>query len=212
MRGERGFYIRRLLGETLLSVSSQFRIPTMTQKTGGVIVTGCGKSSVSALLTIMPNSSFIRRHRYPTKSQRKPLRHLVDTEQMKIAVVGLGHVGLPLSLQCAQSCVSMIRLDVDAKKVQLLNNGQSYIRHIEPSAIAELVGSGKFSASTELSRIKDVEPVLICVATPLSENREPDISFVIKIGESHRTWRKGHWWCLNQPLIPGRRMRTSAWF
>ena len=88
---------------------------------------------------------------------------------MKIAVVGLGHVGLPLSLQCAQSCVSMIRLDVDAKKVQLLNNGQSYIRHIRPSAIAELVGSGKFSASTELSRIKDVEPVLICVATPLSK-------------------------------------------
>ena len=103
---------------------------------------------------------------------------------MKIAVVGLGHVGLPLSLQCAQSCVSsMIGLDVDAKKVQLLNNGQSYIRHIKPSAIAELVGSGKFSASTELSRIKDVEPVLTCVATPLSKNREPDISFVIKIGE-----------------------------
>ena len=63
---------------------------------------------------------------------------------MKIAVVGLGHVGLLLSLQCAQSCVSMIGLDVDAKKVQLLNNGQSYIRQIKPSAIAELVKSGKF--------------------------------------------------------------------
>jgi len=183
MRGERGFYIRRLLGEALLSVSSQFRIPTMTQKTGGVIATGCGKSSVRALLTFMPNSSFIHPRRHRTKRRRKPLRHLVDTEQMKIAVVGLGHVGLPLSLQCAQSCVSMIGLDVDAKKVQLLNNGQSYIRHIKPSAIAELVGSGKFSASTELSRIKDVEPVLTCVATPLSKNREPDISFVIKIGE-----------------------------
>jgi UDP-N-acetyl-D-glucosamine dehydrogenase len=74
---------------------------------------------------------------------------------MKIAVVGLGYVGLPL--QFARSCVSVIGLDVDAKKVQLLNNGQSYIRHIEPSAIAELVKSGKFSASTEFSRIKEAE-------------------------------------------------------
>ena len=74
-------------------------------------------------------------------------------------------------------------LDVDAKKVELLNNGQSYIRHIEPSAIAELVGSGKFSASTELSRIKEAEAVIICVPTPLAKNREPDISFVIKTGE-----------------------------
>src|SRR5438552_5002097 len=92
MRGEHSFYIRRLLGKTLLSVSSQFRIPTMTEKTGGVTATGCGKSSVRALLTFMPNSSFIRRHRYP-------LRHLVDAEQMKIAVVGLGHVGQSLSFR-----------------------------------------------------------------------------------------------------------------
>ena len=64
---------------------------------------------------------------------------------MKIAVVGLEYVGLPLSLQFARSCVSVMGLDVDAKKVQLLNNGQSYIRHIEPSAVDELVRSGKFS-------------------------------------------------------------------
>jgi UDP-N-acetyl-D-glucosamine dehydrogenase len=102
---------------------------------------------------------------------------------MKIAVVGLGYVGLPLSLQFARSCVSVLGLDVDAKKVQLLNSGQSYIKHIEPSAIAELVKSGKFSASTEFSRIKEVEAVIICVPTPLTKNREPDLSFVIKTGE-----------------------------
>jgi UDP-N-acetyl-D-glucosamine dehydrogenase len=101
---------------------------------------------------------------------------------MKIAVVGLGYVGLPLSLQFARSCVSVLGLDVDAKKVQLLNSGQSYIKHIEPSAIAELVGSGKFSASTEFSWIKEVEAVIICVPTPLTKNREPDISFVLETG------------------------------
>jgi UDP-N-acetyl-D-glucosamine dehydrogenase len=101
---------------------------------------------------------------------------------MKIAVVGLGYVGLPLSLQFARSCVSVLGLDVDAEKVQLLNNGQSYIKHIEPSAIAELVRSGKLSASTEFSRIKEVEAVIVCVPTPLSKNREPDLSFVLETG------------------------------
>src|SRR6266700_4322242 len=102
---------------------------------------------------------------------------------MKIAVVGLGYVGLPLSLQFARSCVSVLGLDVDVKKVQLLNNGQSYIKHIEPSAIAELLCDNKFFASTEFSRIKEVEAVIICVPTPLTKNREPDISFVVKTGE-----------------------------
>ena len=77
----------------------------------------------------------------------------------------------------------MVGIDVDPTKVQLLNNGQSYIKHIEPSAIAELVGSGKFSASTDFSPIKEVEAVIICVPTPLTRNREPDISFVIETGK-----------------------------
>jgi UDP-N-acetyl-D-glucosamine dehydrogenase len=102
---------------------------------------------------------------------------------MKIAVVGLGYVGLPLSLQFARSCVSVLGFDIDAEKVQLLNNGQSYIKHIEPSAIAEVVKSGKFSASTEFSRMKEVDAVILCVPTPLTKNREPDISFVIRTAE-----------------------------
>jgi UDP-N-acetyl-D-glucosamine dehydrogenase len=102
---------------------------------------------------------------------------------MKIAVVGLGYVGLPLSLQFARSCVNVLGIDVDPEKVELLNNGQSYIKHVEDSAIAELLGSGKFSASSDFSRIKEVEAVIICVPTPLTKNREPDLSFVIKTGE-----------------------------
>jgi len=103
---------------------------------------------------------------------------------MKIAVIGLGYVGLPLSLQFARSCVSVLGLDVDTKKVQLLNNGESYIQHIEPSAVAELIRSGKFIASTEFSGVKDAEAVIICVPTPLTKNREPDISFVLETGRA----------------------------
>jgi UDP-N-acetyl-D-glucosamine dehydrogenase len=103
---------------------------------------------------------------------------------MKIAIVGLGYVGLPLSLQFARSCVSVLGIDVDPKKVELLNTGQSYIKHIEHSAIGELLDSGKFSASTDFSRIKEVEAVIICVPTPLTKNREPDLSFVMETGRS----------------------------
>ena len=103
---------------------------------------------------------------------------------MKIAIVGLGYVGLPLSLQFASSCATVLGIDVDSQKVQLLGQGKSYIKHIEASAIVELLGAGKFSATTDYSRIKEVEAVIICVPTPLNKNREPDISYVLETGRS----------------------------
>jgi UDP-N-acetyl-D-glucosamine dehydrogenase len=123
---------------------------------------------------------------------------------MKIAVVGLGYVGLPLSLQFARSCVSVVGLDVDAKKVQLLNDGQSYIKHIEASAIAELLSSGKFAASTDFSLIKEVEAVIICVPTPLTKNREPDISFIVSTGRAIAPYlSKGALVVLESTTYPG---------
>jgi UDP-N-acetyl-D-glucosamine dehydrogenase len=123
---------------------------------------------------------------------------------MKIAVIGLGYVGLPLSLQFARSCVDVLGIDVDPKKVELLKNGQSYIKHIEESAVSELVGSGKFSASTDFSRIKDVEAVIICVPTPLSKNREPDTSFVLETGRRIASYlSKGALVVLESTTYPG---------
>ena len=103
---------------------------------------------------------------------------------MKIAVVGLGYVGLPLSLQFARSCVSVLGIDVDPKKVALLKKGESYIKHVDRAALAASLGSGKFSASTDFRRIKEVEAVIICVPTPLTKNREPDLSFIMETGRS----------------------------
>jgi UDP-N-acetyl-D-glucosamine dehydrogenase len=103
---------------------------------------------------------------------------------MKIAIVGLGYVGLPLSLQFARSGVSVLGLDVDPAKIENLNAGRSYIKHIESSAIAEHVKAKMFEASADFSRIREVEAVIICVPTPLNKNREPDISFIINTGKS----------------------------
>ena len=103
---------------------------------------------------------------------------------MKIAIVGLGYVGLPLSLQFGRSGVSVIGLDIDEDKVAGLNAGKSYIKHIESSSIAQQIESKMFIASTDFSQVKNVEAVIICVPTPLNKNREPDISYITKTGQA----------------------------
>ncbi|MEZ5276861.1 MAG: nucleotide sugar dehydrogenase [Opitutaceae bacterium] len=103
---------------------------------------------------------------------------------MKIAIVGLGYVGLPLSLQFARSGVSVLGLDVDQAKVDAINSGRSYIKHITGEAVSEQSQAGRLEASTDFSRVKEVEAVIICVPTPLNKNREPDISYVLRTAES----------------------------
>ena len=102
----------------------------------------------------------------------------------RIAIVGLGYVGLPLSLQFARSGVAVLGLDIDDKKIKALNASQSYIHHIPAKAIADQVSTGRFEASTDFSRVREVQAVIICVPTPLNKNREPDISYIIKTGEA----------------------------
>jgi UDP-N-acetyl-D-glucosamine dehydrogenase len=99
-----------------------------------------------------------------------------------IAIVGLGYVGLPLSLQFARSGARVIGLDIDPEKVELCNKGQSYIKHIESKTIAEMRKKSQFEASTDFSRLRETSAVIICVPTPLNKNREPDLSFVINTG------------------------------
>jgi UDP-N-acetyl-D-glucosamine dehydrogenase len=103
---------------------------------------------------------------------------------MKIAIVGLGYVGLPLCLQFARSGVEVLGFDIDQSKVEAINTGTSYIRHISGELIRDLVAKKAFSASSDLSRVKEVDAVIICVPTPLNRNREPDISFVLNTGQT----------------------------
>src|SRR5438132_5005432 len=103
---------------------------------------------------------------------------------MKICIVGLGYVGLPLAIQFARANVSVLGLDVDAVKVDLINQGQSYIKHISRTMIEDVVKEKRLSASTDFSRIVEVEAVIICVPTPLSKNREPDVSFILETGRA----------------------------
>jgi UDP-N-acetyl-D-glucosamine dehydrogenase len=101
---------------------------------------------------------------------------------MKIAIIGLGYVGLPLGLRFAESGVSVLGLDVDPAKVEAINAGRSYIRHIDADKIASAHREKRLEASTDFSRVAEVDAVLICVPTPLNKHREPDISYVLQSG------------------------------
>lgn len=123
---------------------------------------------------------------------------------MHIAIVGLGYVGLPLSLQFARSGVRVLGLDIDAAKVQALKSSQSYIHHIPSAAIEEQVRAGSFDASTDFSRMSEVDAAIICVPTPLNKNREPDISYILKTGESLAPHlRRGQLIVLESTTYPG---------
>ena len=123
---------------------------------------------------------------------------------MKIAIVGLGYVGLPLALQFIRSGVEVLGLDIDPVKVDALNQGKSYIKHIESSAIAEAVKSGNFAASTDFKRVRETEAIIICVPTPLNKNREPDISYIIDTGSNIAPYlQKGMLVVLESTTYPG---------
>lgn len=102
----------------------------------------------------------------------------------RVAIIGLGYVGLPLGLRFAQSGVPVLGLDVDVAKVDALNNGRSYIKHISSSQIAVARDAGTLEASADFSRVAEVDAVLICVPTPLNQYREPDISYVLESGRA----------------------------
>jgi UDP-N-acetyl-D-glucosamine dehydrogenase len=123
---------------------------------------------------------------------------------MNIAIVGLGYVGLPLSLQFARSGAKVLGLDIDAAKVEALTAGRSYIKHNAPAAIAEAVGNGSFAASTDFARVKEVSAVIICVPTPLNKNREPDISYITETGKALAPHlKKGSLIVLESTTYPG---------
>lgn len=105
-----------------------------------------------------------------------------DTSGGMIAVIGLGYVGLPLSLQFAGSGAEVLGFDIDPEKIRRIEAGESYIKHIDSAAIAAACTSGKFAATCDFARIAECEAVIICVPTPLSRHREPDISYVLDTG------------------------------
>jgi len=120
-----------------------------------------------------------------------------------IGIVGLGYVGLPLMLRYSEVGYRVLGFDVDADKVARINQGQSYIEHISPDAIARAVAHGA-SATTDFSRAAEVDALILCVPTPLNKYREPDLSFIISTVETLAPYlRRGQVISLESTTYPG---------
>jgi UDP-N-acetyl-D-glucosamine dehydrogenase len=98
---------------------------------------------------------------------------------MKIGIIGLGYVGLPLVIQFAKSGAQVLGIDVDETKVNALNAGESYIKHIPAAEVQAQRDAGQIEATTDCARVNELDAVLICVPTPLDENREPDLTYIL---------------------------------
>jgi UDP-N-acetyl-D-glucosamine dehydrogenase len=105
------------------------------------------------------------------------LKSRIQNRDACIAVIGLGYVGLPLVIRFSEEGFRVIGFDIDEEKIEKLNKGESYLRHISADAV-EAVANNGFSATSDWKRISDCDVILICVPTPLGSNKEPDLQYI----------------------------------
>src|SRR5579871_2250605 len=124
--------------------------------------------------------------------------------QLRVGIIGCGYVGLPLGLRFAEAGHRVIGFDTDPVKVEKLNRGQTYIQHIPQNKIQQFVQSKHFGATTDFSRLAEVDAVLICVPTPLDQRREPDLSYVEATAQAIRPHlQRGQLVVLESTTYPG---------
>ena len=122
----------------------------------------------------------------------------------KIGVLGLGYAGLPLACSFAEAGFRVTGFDVDARKVQEICGGRSYIAHIDPALINRLVTGGKLKATSDFARLSDCDATIVCVPTPLAEGRVPDLKYVIDTTRSvQASLHRGQLVVLESTTYPG---------
>jgi UDP-N-acetyl-D-glucosamine dehydrogenase len=128
----------------------------------------------------------------------------IEKRTARVAVVGLGYVGLPLAETFAWGGYPVLGFDIDPDKIGKLSRGESYIGHICPERVSELLASGRFEASCDPVRFVEADAIIICVPTPLGEAREPDLSYIIRTAETLRPHlRAGQLVVLESTTYPG---------
>ena len=132
------------------------------------------------------------------------LTERIRDKNIRVGIVGLGYVGIPLSLGFANQEIKVIGFDVDQNKIELISKGESYIKHIPSSSISKTVSNGCFVATSNFGKISEVDCIILCVPTPLNSYLEPDLSYVESTLKSIAPYlRKGQVVSLESTTYPG---------
>jgi UDP-N-acetyl-D-glucosamine dehydrogenase len=132
------------------------------------------------------------------------LHERITTRQARIGIIGVGYVGLPLAVVFAEAGFRVTGFDLSAERAATINNGISYIEDIPSSTIASLVNQGLIDATTDMSRLNDMDAISVCVPTPLSKTRDPDMSAVLQAASDiANNLRPGQLIVLESTTYPG---------
>lgn len=117
-------------------------------------------------------------------SIKERLLEKITSRQAKIGIVGVGYVGLPLVVAFAEAGFQVVGVDVDARKVTMLNSGHSYVEDVPDAVLRPFISNGSFRASTDYADLAEVDAISICVPTPLRKTKDPDVSYIITAADS----------------------------
>ncbi|MBT6228706.1 MAG: nucleotide sugar dehydrogenase, partial [Candidatus Scalindua sp.] len=107
------------------------------------------------------------------------LLNKIEKREAVVGIIGLGYVGLPLAIHFGHQGFKVIGFDVDVRKIDMLLRGESYIKHIQMEQIGEKIKAGKLDVTVDFNRLSEADCILICVPTPLTDKKEPDLSYVM---------------------------------
>jgi UDP-N-acetyl-D-glucosamine dehydrogenase len=139
-----------------------------------------------------------------TQTPKQALTEAIEGRRAKIGVIGMGYVGLPLALTFTAAGFDVLGFDIDPAKIEKLNAGQTYIKHLGEERIKAAVDSGKLVATTDFDRLAEVDAMLIAVPTPLTRQREPDMRYIVTTAEQIRIHlRRGQLVVLESTTYPG---------
>jgi len=133
-----------------------------------------------------------------------PLLEKIRRREAVVGVVGLGYVGLPLAVLQARTGYRVVGIDEVSGKVERVNRGENYISDVDDAELRQVVGSGRLKATTDFDALRQCDVVLLCVPTPLTPNKEPDISAILKVtGELAARAHPGMLVVLESTTYPG---------
>ncbi|MFA5147238.1 MAG: nucleotide sugar dehydrogenase [Candidatus Omnitrophota bacterium] len=134
----------------------------------------------------------------------RELEKKILSKKAKIGIIGLGYVGLPLAVSFAKKGFNVCGMDIDAKKVKKLNNGESYILDVSSSDLAEARRKKNLRGTSDFSAIKGLDAIIICVPTPLNKSKEPDVSYIVSaVGSIKKHMKRGQLMVLESTTYPG---------